>query len=260
MISTDRRNEYIKRHYIKKKCLFCQTVMPPRDNRIKFCDSRCAAMYFHKNRTQDQTQRCYGNRKRKTIDWAPVQEFYDAGNPWAKCQKKFGFSWDAYGSALKRGDIHSRTIKEGVELHHQKFGAHKLTQKTKDTLSKLRTDFLKEHPDQVPYKLNHYSKGDSYPEKYFKELIKNESIPLKFHKMVSIYELDFYNDDKKVVVEVDGEQHYCDKRIVASDIKRTNYLVGLGWRVYRVRWSKYQKKSYEDKQKVIAEIKKLLGM
>jgi len=133
-----------------------------------------------------------------------------------------------------------------------------LSPEHKLNVSKGRIRFLKEHPDQVPYKLNHYSKGDSYPERYFKELVKIEDISLKFHKSISIYELDFYNEEKKVVVEIDGEQHYCDKRIVASDIKRTNFLSGLGWRVYRVRWSEYQKKSYEDKNKVVQEIKDLL--
>jgi len=36
--------------------------------------------------------------------------------------------------------------------------------------------YFKEHPDRVPYVLNHSSK-ESYPEQYFRIAFKNEGFP-----------------------------------------------------------------------------------
>jgi very-short-patch-repair endonuclease len=193
------------------------------------------------------------------LNWQEIQKYYDDNHSWRDCMKKYNFSWGALTNAKNRGDIKSRTNKEGLKIRFKIYGTYKHTQETKDKLSKIRIKYLTEHPDQVPYLLNHYSKGDSYPETYFKELIDKEQLPLQFHKQIGLYQLDFYNEDKKVYVEIDGEQHYVDPRIVESDIRRTNYFVALGWKGYRVRWSTYQRLSYDEKHKIILEIKQLLS-
>ena len=76
---------------------------------------------------------------------------------------------------------------------------------------------------------------------------------------IIIGKVSYRNEEKKVYVEIDGEQHYVDPRIVESDIKRTNYLITLGWKGYRVRWATYKKLSYDEKHKIILEIKHLLS-
>lgn len=101
------------------------------------------------------------------------------------------------------------------------------TEESKLKISEARKKYLSEHPDKVPYIINHSSK-ESYPEKYFKEVFVNEELPLKYHKQVSKYELDFYNEDFMVDVEIDGEQHYLDKRISKSDSERDEYMKNLG--------------------------------
>jgi hypothetical protein len=55
-------------------------------------------------------------------------------------------------------------------------------------------------------------------------------------------------------LEVDGEQHYYDKRIVASDNKRTKYLESLGFSVIRIRWSHFCKLNFDARAKYIDEI------
>ena len=119
--------------------------------------------------------------------------------------------------------------------------------------------FLSDNPDKVGYVMNHYSKKTSYPEQYFLDLFRVEKIDLKHHLRISFYELDFYNEEKKVYVEIDGDQHFRDKRIMESDKKRTEYLTSLGWTGYRVRWSDYQKLDFEGKKRVVDQIKNLLN-
>lgn len=121
-------------------------------------------------------------------------------------------------------------------------GANKsLSKEQRDRLSKIRIDFLKENPDKVPYRLNHYSNGRSYPEIYWKEILDNNDIKYEEQYQISYYQLDFAILDSKIDLEIDGDQHYLDPKIVKSDIRRTRFLEGLGWTIVRIRWSEYQK-------------------
>lgn len=115
---------------------------------------------------------------------------------------------------------------------------------------------MKNNPNKIPYLLNHSSKM-SYPEQYFMEVFKNEGIDLKYHKMINRYELDFYNDNLKKYVEIDGEQHYLEDSII-RDKKRTEYLSSLGWVGMRIRWSEYQKKNEKERKELIMQIKEFM--
>ena len=127
---------------------------------------------------------------------------------------------------------------------------------TKQKISESYKKYLIEHPEKVPFKLNHSSKK-SYPEQYFEELFINEGIPLKYHKQVDRYELDFYNEELRKYVEIDGEQHYTDK-MIQHDNERDTYLLNLGWNGLRIRWSEYKKLSEKEKEEKIQEVKTFL--
>ena len=104
----------------------------------------------------------------------------------------------------------------------------------------------------VPYKRNHSSKV-SYPEKYFQEVFKE--LPVKYNYQVGLYQLDFAIPEKKVYIEIDGEQHFVDKRIVEHDKERTEKLDALGWKcLKRVRWGEYQKLSQDEKENYCKEL------
>lgn len=128
-----------------------------------------------------------------------------------------------------------------------------MSRETKKKISDSRIKFLKENPDMVPYRLNHYSKGESYPEKYFSNIFDIYNIEVFKQYPISIYQLDFAILDKKIDIEIDGEQHYTDKRIIESDKRRNEFLYKEGWKVIRIRWSHYQKLSQIDKENFIKE-------
>lgn len=150
------------------------------------------------------------------------------------------------------------TRKLYYQTHSGSFLGKKHTEETKSKISIARKKFLTENPDKVPYLINHSSRK-SYPETYFEQIFFDENIPLKYHLQVSKYELDFYNEDYKIDVEIDGEQHYLDKRIFESDKERNAYLESLGWIIFRIRWSEYQQLSLESKRSVIEDIRKLFN-
>ena len=133
----------------------------------------------------------------------------------------------------------------------------KLTQEQKNHLSDVMKEKITNGDFISPYKRNHSSKM-SYPEKYFSEVLKD--LHMEYNFPVGRYELDFSIPDKKIYIEIDGEQHYVDNKISVHDVERTENLKNEGWKLLaRVRWSKYQKLPTKYKnifcEKLIALIK-----
>lgn len=59
-------------------------------------------------------------------------------------------------------------------------------------------------------------------------------LPVTFNrqKVIGPYIADFYCGSAKLVIELDGSQHY-EENGIASDAERDNYLASLGLRVLR---------------------------
>lgn len=100
-------------------------------------------------------------------------------------------------------------------------------------------------------------KRKSYAEQYFDNLFPT----LKQNYNVDRYFLDLADPIKKLYIEVDGEQHYNDNKVIEHDKIRTEWLSELGWTcVKRIRWSTYKKLSYEEKEIIINEIKESFNL
>lgn len=127
----------------------------------------------------------------------------------------------------------------------------KHSEETKKKISDIRKEYLKNNPDKVPYKLNHSHK-ESYPETYFKPLLKD--FIFQYQIPGTLYCADFANPIEKYIIEIDGEQHYVDSRIVNHDTIRNNKLTELGWNVSRIRWSSFQKLQSIEKEEIIREL------
>lgn len=64
--------------------------------------------------------------------------------------------------------------------------------------------------------------------------LRNSQLGYKFRRQHSIggYIVDFYCPIKKLVIEIDGSQHF-EKENTKYDINRTKFLEGLGLKVIR---------------------------
>ncbi len=118
---------------------------------------------------------------------------------------------------------------------------------TRKKISLSRIKFLDEHPHMVPYVLNHKSKGESYPERYWREVLTDHGIDFIQEHRVSRYRIDFAIGN--VALEIDGEQHYVDERVKNSDLRRNEVLARLGWKTIRVRWAEYQRLDEAEKER-----------
>ena len=149
---------------------------------------------------------------------------------------------------------HSESLKEYYKTHNGVWTGKKHSEETKQKISAARKKYLAEHPEKVPFKLNHSSK-ESYPEKYFRTWLKKEKLFEKQEFQIDRYTLDFAWPDKKIYLEIDGSQHQLDW-MQEHDKIRTNYLANLGWKcIGRVNWAAYQQLNRKQKHIYLLEVK-----
>lgn len=197
-------------------------------------------------------------KKVEEFNWEEIRKDYESGLSQRDLTKKYKVSVTQLYNGQKLGLIKFRDKETALKLSKIR-KPQKHSKETKEKISKIRRKFLAENPDKVPYKLNHYSKGPSYPERYFLEVFQNEEMNLISQFQIGTYQLDFADVGRKIDIEIDGDQHYLDPRVVESDKRRNQFLEEKGWKVFRVKWSSYQKLSKPEKEEVVKEIKKLLN-
>ena len=152
----------------------------------------------------------------------------------------------------KQGETYSERVKSG-EITPSFKGKH-WSDDYKKMFSIKMKEYYANNPDKVPYIVHHKSKGDSYPEKYFMDIFDSKGIKYAKDFPSCGYFLDFAFENNSYI-EIDGEQHYNDKRILEHDNIRNKKLEDFGWKlIARIRWSNFQKMSYDDKQKFIDAI------
>lgn len=246
----------------------------------RFCSKKCRMIWIgiesHKTMTKNGTDPkniCSINNKKRRSEygrWRCLKcniifntraEYYshnkkehpiDPGSSWNK-----GLTKETNEIVRKHAEKLSNDYRSGKLISSHK--GKKMSDETKRKVSTSMKKFFKEHPDRVPYVLHHSSK-ESYPERYFRELLINEDITGWKHNLYSIgYFLDFGFKDKKIDLEIDGEQHYTDKSIVNHDIIRNKLILENGWKVIRIRWSSWQSMNDINKKQIISYIKDIIN-
>lgn len=229
-INTKINFNYDSKFLENRNDLFCQ-----------YCGKQCKNLCSLKQ----HEIRCPKNENRLETSISPICK--KGHIPWNK-----GLTKETDERIKKRSETLSKKFKSG-ELKGSMSGKH-LSLESRKKISKSVSKYYKENPDKVPYLINHSSKI-SYPEQYFIDLFNKENIDLKYHLQISLYELDFYNEDLKIDVEIDGEQHFRNEKSIIRDDRRNKYLENLGWHIFRIRWSEYKKMNEEEKHNKIEELK-----
>lgn len=106
-----------------------------------------------------------------------------------------GLTKDSDARLKKANDTYKQNFLDGK--FKGSFSGKQHKEESKQKISQSRINYLNDNPDKVPYKLNHYSKGPSYPELYFEELFKKEKIYLVKEYQISKYQLDFADIDSE---------------------------------------------------------------
>lgn len=187
-----------------------------------------------------------------------MEDYYYDNHSIREVAKEFNTTAMKLRVLRDKGFIHlERTPEQQKVFRKVKAKGRKHTEETKKKLSEIRKKWIAENPDKSPYLMSHKSRGETYPEKYFREWMEKESIPFQQEYRFKLYAFDFLVNER-VDLEIDGDQHKNDKRIIKHDIKRDAKSQKAGFIVYRIMWSDYQKLSQEEKKNFLYDLKNFL--
>ena len=65
------------------------------------------------------------------------------------------------------------------------------------------------------------------------DFLRNYSVRFSRQKVLGKYIADFYSAQAKLVIELDGSQHYENEN-KEKDVERTNFLEGYGLKILRI--------------------------
>lgn len=154
-------------------------------------------------------------------------------------------------SLRRRGETYKKRYAEGKIKSWMKGRHH--SEETKKKLSEARKAWILAHPEKSPYVVSHYTRGESYSEKYFREWMEKENIPFLAQQHLGTYTLDFLVGN--IDLEIDGEQHWNDPRITASDERRNKYVQEQGLKVIRIRWKHYTNLNQQERHDYLERLK-----
>lgn len=204
--------------------------------KCRYCNKICK----NANSLRNHERLCKLNLNRSISKFEDIE--------WQKNKTGDGKGTNRFIKAKQLG-ITIKVSDETKEKIRKKAKNRKHSKETKEKISKSMHAYLLKNPNKVPYRLNHYSKGISYPERYFKFILDYNKIFYEFQYSEGLYNLDFKIGN--IDLEIDGEQHYLDKRIYDHDIIRNESLMKKGYKIIRIRWSIYKKLSKEQRKRFI---------
>lgn len=183
-------------------------------------------------------------------------------------ENHYDLKYDEFGKwkSRKKGRTkeNDESIRRQVETFQKRYAAgeiksrkgHKHTEEWKRKMSEMKKQYYRDHPELVPFKLYSRNKGESYPEKYFREWLDSESITYKQEYRFDTYYLDFLIGN--IDLEIDGEQHFRTEARIKRDEKRNNFLESNGFQIIRIRWSHFMSLTKEERSEYLAKLKNML--
>lgn len=239
---------------LKYKCKYCNKELN-RPCALAMHERTCK---LNPNRKPLENHVCNWPKKKSNNDW--VCNF---------CNLKFNTKSELYNHKHNAHNIETRQrnqicpycgqIMANKRKHfkicenkrHQGF---KWSDEEKKNLSEKRKVYLKEHPDEHPWKRN--TKFKSKPCEHLKTVLKQkfnfeeEYTDIRWEHN---YSIDIAFLDKKLAIEVNGNQHYTNEGKLNTYFQnRHDYLAKQGWRILEVHYSWCYK---EDKiQEIVTAI------
>jgi very-short-patch-repair endonuclease/ribosomal protein L37AE/L43A len=139
--------------------------------------------------------------------------------------------------------------------------SHTHTEETKQRLSIIRKEWLKNNPDKHPWKRK--EKFKSVPCEHLKEILRNDFSFVEEYtdrRWKYNYSIDIAFLDKKVAIEINGNQHYNeDGNLKEYYQKRHEYLSSLGWIVNEIHYANCYKNDEIEKIKTAINESKLIS-
>lgn len=152
-----------------------------------------------------------------------------------KLTKKYHASEIRIRQILKEMGVQTKTVQE-----HNKSRMMKHSEETKRIMSEFRKKFLKENPDKHPWRKS--TKFTSVPCENLKKMLKDsgyvfetEFCPPEINRS---YSLDIAFTDRKLAIEVNGNQHYNRDGTLKDYYKERHAILEQhGWTILEIHYS-----------------------
>ncbi len=141
-------------------------------------------------------------------------------------------------------------------MENKKYYKH--SQQTKQKLSQIRKQYLKDHPQKHVWKRN--TKFISKPCEDLKQFLKNNNINFypeysnPEHFKGHFYSIDIAFPNQKIAIEVNGNQHYNKNGTLAPKYQQRHDIIqNAGWKVIQIPYKKVY--NQEVRQSILKLIK-----
>ena len=228
---------------------------------------------------------CKDNPNRKPLENHicnfPAKQSKEGGWSCCYCDSRFKTRKDLY---LHRDKVHpdrknvhwnkgltketNESIKRQSETYHSniingKIIPSKLGKSVSDsTKSKISSSMKIAHAEGRAHNIGEcrWNNKPSYPEQWFMNMMENEfnqKVDIDYQREFSFHKfsIDFAWPDKKICVEIDGEQHQKFQEQIVRDFEKDSLLKDEGWIEIRRSW----KYIFNNTKQFIEEIKYALG-
>ena len=172
------------------------------------------------------------------LNYEEIQKSYNSGLSWREVSDIHNISVATIFLKVKEGFLKSRNLSEAAKIK-RKNKQYKHTEESKKKISEARKKWLSENPDKHPWQ-NKSFVHSSIPCEKFKSFLKEEGIDFidEYMPLIHIgrfFRIDIAFPDKKIAIEVNGNQHYESNGELKLYYKnRQSLLEEHGWIVYQV--------------------------
>lgn len=166
-------------------------------------------------------------RRKIDVDWKEIQQYHNGGMTIKEVVEKFSISRTCINTAVKKGLF--------VKIRHPAI----VSDEVRKVISMKRKEWLRKNPEKHPWRRE--DKFKSVPCKKFKDKLTSmgisflpEYIPLADR----FFSIDVAFPDKRVGVEINGQQHYeADGSLKKYYQERHDLLALHGWIVIELHYS-----------------------
>jgi very-short-patch-repair endonuclease len=162
-----------------------------------------------------------------TIDWDFIQQKHNEGMYLSHITKNYNISRNTM----------ERAIKEGYLIKHK--WSFKHTEQTKQQLSNIRKKYYHDNPDKHPWKK--HNRFISEPCELFKKRLLENNINFiaEYQPLLErFYSIDIAFPDKKIGLEINGNQHYnSDGALKPYYIEKHLLIEQDGWKIFEIHYS-----------------------
>jgi len=233
-------------------CKQCNNILSYKKRRNKFCGSSCAGKYNNKNRDTSFINENFRLKHREISIESNRKKYGDKYIP--------DYSYDTQKFCICGKEL---TYNQKVSKNIYCSNSCRANNVPPEVNDKIRKKLL-ERVKNGTHKGWSTRKIISYPEQFFIDVFNSRNILYKYNFPINKrkdlgldnsanYFLDFYFEDKKIDLEIDGSQHENRKE---HDVTRDKNLSKIGIHVYRIKWKNINSK--KGKSYITKEINNFL--